>query len=339
MRVLVTGGCGYIGSHTVVALQEAGHTAVVFDNLCNSDKVVLDRIGQITGAVPLFVQGDVRDEDLVYSVLQREKCEAVLHFAGLKAVGESVEKPLAYYHCNVYGGVQLFSAMVRAGVLKCVFSSSATVYGVPQFLPYTEQHPLAPTNPYGETKRVVEDMLRHLCMSRPEASAVLLRYFNPVGAHVSGLIGENPQGVPNNLMPFVAQVAVGRREALTVMGNDYPTHDGTGVRDYIHVMDLAKAHVDALRVVAQSTGCVAVNVGCGRGYSVLDLVKAFEKASGKQIPCVTGPRRFGDIAEFYADPSLARSLLNWQAERGIDTMCEDTWRWQSMNPYGFLKPS
>jgi UDP-glucose 4-epimerase len=337
MRVLLTGGCGYIGSHTCVALLEAGHEVVVVDNLCNSDRPVLDQIHAITGKTPAFVEGDIRDASLLRDVLRQFKCEVVMHFAGLKAVGESAQKPLEYYANNVYGSMQLFSAMLQAGVSKCVFSSSATVYGEPQFLPYTESHPLKPTNTYGETKRVVEDMLQSVVQAHPSWSAVLLRYFNPVGAHSSGLIGENPQGVPNNLMPYVAQVAVGRREKLVVMGNDYPTPDGTGVRDYIHVMDLAQAHVAALNVVSKQQGCFPVNVGCGQGHSVLEVVKAFEKASGKQVPYEVGPRRAGDLATYYANPSYAHVLLDWKATRGLDEMCEDTWRWQQKYPYGFKK--
>ncbi len=332
--ILVTGGAGYIGSHTCVELLEAGHRVVVYDNFSNSYPEAVDRVRQIAGDDCHLSEGDIRDQARLEATLEEHGCDAVIHFAGLKAVGESVEKPLDYYDNNVIGTHRLLRAMQTTGVKTLVFSSSATVYGDPQRLPLTEAHPLSATNPYGRTKLMIEDMLRDLFQSAPEWKIAILRYFNPVGAHASGLIGEDPQGIPNNLMPFVAQVAVGRRERLNVWGNDYPTPDGTGVRDYIHVVDLAKGHLCALDKLAEP-GCLAVNLGTGRGYSVLEVVRAFEQASGRPIPLTMAPRRAGDVASCYADPELAANLLGWRAERDITAMCADHWRWQKQNPQGY----
>jgi len=334
MSILVTGGAGYIGSHTCVQLLQAGHEVVVFDNFSNSHPEALNRIEQITGRKPILVQGDIRDQAAIESALRQHQCQAVIHFAGLKAVGESVEKPLLYYDNNVVGTHRLLAAMQNCGVTTLVFSSSATVYGEPQRLPLTEDHPLSATNPYGRSKLVIEDMLRDVYRAHPDWRMAILRYFNPVGAHESGLIGEDPQGTPNNLMPYVAQVAVGRREFLNVWGNDYPTPDGTGVRDYIHVVDLAAGHLKALEALDRPQ-CIAVNLGTGVGYSVLDVVKAFEAASGQPVPYRIGPRRPGDVAACYADPRLAIQLLGWKAERDLAAMCQDHWRWQKHNPQGY----
>jgi len=332
--LLVTGGAGYIGSHACVCFLQAGFRVVVYDNFSNSQPEALQRISRIAGGELVTVEGDVRDQPCLEQTLKTYSCQAVIHFAGLKAVGESVEKPLDYYDNNVIGSHRLLQAMLAAGVKTLVFSSSATVYGDPQFLPYTEDHPLAPTNPYGRTKFMVEEMLRDLHRAQPDWKIAILRYFNPVGAHESGLIGEDPRGIPNNLMPFVAQVAVGRRDHLNVWGNDYPTPDGTGVRDYIHVVDLAEGHLRALHRLDQP-GCLALNLGTGRGLSVLDVVRAFEQASGRSIPINFAPRRPGDLASYYADPTLAESLLGWQATRDLATMCADQWRWQEHNPQGY----
>jgi UDP-glucose 4-epimerase len=332
--ILVTGGTGYIGSHTVVELINRGESVLVLDNLCNSSPKVLDRIEAICGKRPAFVQGDIRDKAFLASVFAAHEIAAVVHFAGLKAVGESVALPLMYYDNNVVGTQALLAAMAEAGVRRLVFSSSATVYGDPLSVPIREDFPLQATNPYGRTKLMIEDMMRDLAVSDPRWQIALLRYFNPVGAHASGLIGENPNGIPNNLMPFVAQVAVGQRAELSVFGSDYPTPDGTGVRDYIHVVDLAQGHLAALDALARQEGAFAVNLGTGQGYSVLDMVRAFEKASGKKVPYKLVDRRPGDVATCYADPARARELLGWQAVRGIDAMCADTWKWQSMNPQG-----
>ncbi len=333
--ILVTGGAGYIGSHTCVELLQAGQDVVVFDNFSNSHPEALKRVQQITGRAVQLVEGDIRDHAALCALFAARPIDSVIHFAGLKAVGESVEKPLDYYDNNVIGTHRLLRAMQNCGVRTLVFSSSATVYGEPQRLPLTEDHPLSATNPYGRTKLVIEDMLRDFHRSAPDWRIAILRYFNPVGAHASGLIGEDPQGIPNNLMPFVAQVAVGRREKLSVWGNDYPTPDGTGVRDYIHVVDLAIGHLKALERL-DGPQCFEVNLGTGTGYSVLDVVKAFEKASGRPVPYALCPRRPGDVAACYADPAYAAELLGWRAERGIDAMCADAWRWQSNNPNGFL---
>ena len=311
---------------------------MVFDNFCNSHPEALARVEKITGRKLNVVKGDIRDQGALEEAIRRFNCTAVIHFAGLKAVGESVEKPLDYYDNNVIGTHRLLQAMINCGVKTLVFSSSATVYGEPQFLPLTEQHPLSATNPYGRTKLVIEEMLRDLYRADPSWCIGILRYFNPVGAHESGLIGEDPQGIPNNLMPFVAQVAIGRRECLKVWGNDYPTPDGTGVRDYIHVVDLAKGHLKALQRL-DSPQCYAVNLGTGTGYSVLDVAKAFAEASGRPVPYEIAPRRAGDVAACYAEASYAEQLLDWRAERNLIAMCSDTWRWQSANPTGFCLSS
>ena len=334
MSILVTGGAGYIGSHTCVELLQAGHEVVVFDNFSNSHPEALKRVEHITGRKLSLVQGDIRDQSDIEIALRQHQCQAVVHFAGLKAVGESVEKPLLYYDNNVIGTHRLLAAMQNCGVSTLVFSSSATVYGEPKRLPLTEDHPLSATNPYGRSKLVVEDMLRDVYHAQPNWRIAILRYFNPVGAHESGLIGEDPQGIPNNLMPYVAQVAVGRREYLNVWGNDYPTHDGTGVRDYIHVVDLAKGHLRALEALDRPQ-CIEVNLGTGVGYSVLDVVKAFEVASDQPVSFRIGPRRPGDVAACYADPQLAMQLLGWKAERDLAAMCQDHWRWQKNNPQGY----
>jgi UDP-glucose 4-epimerase len=332
--IFVTGGAGYIGSHTCVELLNAGQDVLVFDNFSNSHPESLKRVESITGRKIQLVEGDIRDQTALEEALRRFGCTSVIHFAGLKAVGESVEKPLEYYDNNVIGTHRLLLAMGNCGVKRLVFSSSATVYGEPQRLPLTEDHPLSATNPYGRTKLIIEDMLRDLHRSDPPWQIGILRYFNPVGAHASGLIGEDPQGIPNNLMPFVAQVAVGRREQLKVWGCDYPTPDGTGVRDYIHVVDLAIGHLKALARLREPQ-CFEVNLGTGTGYSVLDVVKAFEQACGRPVPYELAPRRPGDVAACYADPAFAAELLGWRAERGIEAMCVDAWRWQSGNPNGF----
>jgi len=327
--ILVTGGTGFIGSHTAVVLQQAGYHVLILDNLCNSTTGVLDAIATITGIRPDFVQGDVRDAPLLDSVFASHTIAAVLHFAGLKAVGESTTMPLAYYDNNVHGSVQLLQAMQRAGVRTLVFSSSATVYGDPQKLPLTEDHPRSATNPYGHTKLVVEDILENLYNSQPDWRIARLRYFNPVGAHPSGLMGEAPQGTPNNLMPFVAQVAVGQRDSVKVFGNDYDTPDGTGVRDYIHVMDLAEGHVHALKYCLNAgQDLLTVNLGTGVGYSVLDMIHAFERASGKSIAYDIAGRRPGDIAACWADTELAFQKLGWRAQKSIQDMCDDAWRWE-----------
>jgi UDP-glucose 4-epimerase len=333
--IFVSGGAGYIGSHTCVELLNAGHEVTVFDNFCNSQPEALARVQRITGKKPTLVQGDIRDSATLVAALRSSGASAVIHFAGLKAVGESVQNPLTYYDNNVVGTVRLLQAMLVCSVKTLVFSSSATVYGDPQYLPLTEDHPLSTTNPYGQTKLVIEEMLRDLYRSDPSWRLSILRYFNPVGAHASGLIGEDPQGTPNNLLPFVAQVAVGRREFLNVWGNDYATPDGTGVRDYIHVVDLALGHLKALERLQQHAECRAINLGTGVGYSVLDMVRAFEQASGKPVQYKVAPRRAGDIAACYADPAQALALLGWRAERGLEAMCADAWRWQSGNPNGY----
>ena len=335
MTILVTGGAGYIGSHTCVELLAAGEEVVVFDNLSNSHPEALRRVEQITGRTLAVVEGDIRDQAALEAALRRYGCRSVIHFAGLKAVGESAEKPLAYYDNNVIGTHRLLSAMQNCGVDTLVFSSSATVYGEPQQLPLTEDHPLSATNPYGRTKLFIEEMLRDFHAANPSWRIGILRYFNPVGAHDSGLIGEDPQGIPNNLMPFVAQVAVGRREQLQVWGSDYPTHDGTGVRDYIHVIDLALGHLKALERLNEPQ-CFSVNLGTGIGYSVLDVIKAFEVASERNVPYQLSQRRPGDVATCYANPGLAERLLGWKAERNLSAMCRDHWRWQQRNPQGYV---
>jgi len=332
--ILVTGSAGYIGSHTLVQLLEAGHEAVVVDNFCNSHAVSLSRVQEIAGRPLSLVRGDIRDKDLLREVFASHAIDAVIHFAGLKAVGESQENPAIYYDNNVVGSLSLVQVMAEAGVKLMVFSSSATVYGDQEGQgQYSEEASLAPTNVYGRTKRMVEDLLRDVAASDPAWRVVLLRYFNPVGAHPSGLIGEDPNGIPNNLMPFVAQVAVGKRARLRVFGDDYPTPDGTGLRDYIHVEDLARGHLAALN--AFSAGVMAVNLGTGRPYSVLEMVSAFERASGQPVPYEVVQRRSGDAAVCFADAQKARRILGWQADLGIDRMCEDAWRWQQKNPDGY----
>ncbi len=333
--LLVTGGAGYIGSHTCVELLQAGYGVVVADNLCNSRREVFGRIERIAGRAVTFHECDVRDAAALRGIFGEHAIDAVLHFAGLKAVGESVDRPIEYYDNNVGGTLALCRAMAEAGVRKLVFSSSATVYGDPDAVPVREDHPLRPTNPYGHSKAMIETILQDLFRSDPAWKIALLRYFNPVGAHESGLIGEDPGGVPNNLLPFIAQVAVGRREALNVYGNDYPTPDGTGVRDYIHVVDLARGHLAALEKLATTSEVLSVNLGTGRGYSVLEMVEAFRRASGRDIPYRIVARRPGDVAACYADPALAARLLGWRAERGLERICRDAWRWQSMNPDGY----
>ncbi|MGL4381765.1 MAG: UDP-glucose 4-epimerase GalE [Vibrio sp.] len=335
MKVLVTGGMGYIGSHTCIQMIQAGIKPVILDNLYNSKATVLARIEQVTGVRPQFVAGDVRDQTLLVEVMQQQQIEAVIHFAGLKAVGESVQKPLEYYDNNVHGSLVLVAAMREAGVKSLIFSSSATVYGDPASVPITESFPTSATNPYGRSKLMVEECLNDFQRANPDWSITLLRYFNPVGSHPSGLLGEDPQGIPNNLMPFVAQVAVGRREHLSVFGSDYPTKDGTGVRDYIHVMDLADGHIAALQKVGTQAGLHIYNLGTGKGYSVLEMVKAFETAAGRAVPYQLVERRAGDIAECWADPTKAAQQLGWQATRTLDEMTQDTWRWQSNNPQGY----
>lgn len=333
--ILVTGGAGYIGSHTCVELLEAGYRVVVFDNLSNSKPAAMERVEQITGKSLDFIQGDIRDRAALDAAFGGQGIDAVIHFAGLKAVGESVEKPLEYYDNNVAGTVTLLEAMRDADVKNIVFSSSATVYGDPASLPIREDFPLSATNPYGRSKLIIEDILRDLYKADAAWNIGILRYFNPVGAHESGLIGEDPNDIPNNLMPYISQVAVGKLEQLSVFGDDYPTHDGTGVRDYIHVVDLARGHIKALEKLAQAPGRVTYNLGTGTGYSVLDMVKAFEQASGNKVAYQIAGRRAGDIAACYADPELARRELGWEAEFGVEAMCIDTWRWQSNNPEGY----
>ena len=334
MNILVTGGAGYIGSHTCVALLEAGHQVTVIDNLCNSNADVLTRVQALAGRSLRFVHGDIRSRDDLARAFAGG-IGAVIHFAALKAVGESCAQPLAYFDNNISGTIMLMQAMQAAGVERLVFSSSATVYGQPDHVPVKEDAPLRVTNPYGRTKLVMEDLIRDWCASRPELSAVLLRYFNPVGAHPSGQIGEDPRGIPNNLMPYIAQVASGQRERLHVFGNDYPTPDGTGIRDYLHVMDLADAHVKALDYATTHTGCEAFNLGTGQGHSVLELVRAFEHASGRKIPCTITQRRPGDVAEIWANPARAMQVLGWAAQYDLAAMCADTWRWQRDNPTGY----
>jgi UDP-glucose 4-epimerase len=335
--VLVAGGAGYIGSHTTVQLLDSGFDVVVLDNLSNSHKTSLDRVKQITGREVTFVQADVRDRAALRDVFASFPITSVIHFAALKAVGESQSQPLRYYDNNISGSLCLFEEMQRAGVWSVVFSSSATVYGDQGTGQYREDALLAPMSVYGRTKRMVEDILRDLVASEAKWQVALLRYFNPVGAHPSGLIGEDPNGIPNNLMPFIAQVAVGKREKLSVFGNDYPTPDGTGLRDYIHVQDLAAGHLAALNALEQITldTPLTVNLGTGQPYSVLEMVNAFAAAAGKPVPYEVVDRRAGDVAVCYADPGLAKELLGWQAKLGIDAMCRDTWRWQQMNPDGY----
>lgn len=335
MLVLVTGGMGYIGSHTCIQMIAAGMTPIIFDNLYNSKSSVLDRIEEVSGQRPIFIEGDIRDKGVLDKVFNQYNIESVIHFAGLKAVGESVSMPLEYYDNNVNGSYVLVSAMRDAGVKSLIFSSSATVYGDPASTPILENFPTSATNPYGRSKLIVEECLTDFQQANPDWSITLLRYFNPVGSHPSGRLGEDPQGIPNNLMPFVSQVAVGRREFLSVFGSDYPTIDGTGVRDYIHVMDLADGHLAALNHVGKKSNLHIYNLGTGKGNSVLEMVVAFEKASGKSIPYKLVDRRPGDIAECWADPAKAKVDLNWVATRTLNDMTQDTWRWQSNNPEGY----
>jgi UDP-glucose 4-epimerase len=335
MKILVTGGAGYIGSHTVLELLQVGHKVVVIDNLCNSKKESLRRVQEITGRPVEFHRIDLLDKPALAALFAGTRIDAVIHFAGLKAVGESVKIPLHYYHNNLTGTFNLCEVMAGADCRNLVFSSSATVYGDPATLPINEDFPLSATNPYGRTKLFLEQVLRDLNVADPAFNIALLRYFNPVGAHESGRIGEDPNGIPNNLFPYIAQVATGKLETLSVYGNDYPTPDGSGVRDYIHVTDLAVGHLRALEKLASNPGVVTYNLGTGRGYSVLEMIAAFEKASGKKIATRMAGRRPGDIAACYANPAKARTELGWTATRGIDEMCADTWRWQSQNPNGF----
>lgn len=333
--ILVTGGAGYIGSHTVVQLIAAGHDLLILDNFSNSSPKVLDRIFAISGCRPQVIEGDIRDPVLLKRIFSEYPIDAVIHFAGLKAVGESVAQPIRYFDNNVVGSLRLFEAMAEANIKTLVFSSSATVYGDPHAVPICEDFPLQATNPYGRTKLQIEEMLHDISRADPAWRIALLRYFNPVGAHPSGLIGEDPQGIPNNLMPYVTQVAVGRRAELGVFGNDYPTPDGTGVRDYIHVVDLARGHLAALDALVKAEELITVNLGTGRGYSVLDVVSAFERASGKPVPYQILPRRAGDVASCFADPAVAFERLGWRAEFDLDDMCRDSWRWQEGNPEGY----
>lgn len=335
MKVLVTGGAGFIASHTDVELLNAGYDVVVVDNLYNANEEALQRVEKITGKPITFYKEDIRNFDGLLEIFQKEKPEAVIHFAGLKAVGESCREPLKYFDNNFNGTVNLLRVMDQCNVKNLVFSSSATVYGIPKVVPITEDSPLSVLNPYGRTKLVIEDMLRDIYASDNSWNVILLRYFNPIGAHESGLIGEDPQGIPNNLLPYVAKVAVGELECINVFGDDYDTPDGTGVRDYIHVVDLAIGHIKALEKLQTKPGLVTYNLGTGTGYSVLDIIHNFEKACGKKLPYKITARRPGDAATCYADPSKALKELGWKAERGIDKMCEDAWRWQSNNPKGY----
>ena len=334
MKLLITGGAGYIGSHTCVELLNAGHEVTVVDNLANSKSAALERVREITGKALTFHRIDLLDRDALDAVFAEERPDGVIHFAGLKAVGESVEKPLEYYHNNIVGTINLLEMMRKYDAKRLVFSSSATVYGDPASVPITEEFPLSVTNPYGRTKLMIEDILRDLYRSDNTWSIVILRYFNPVGAHESGRIGEDPAGIPNNLMPYISQVAAGKLKRLRVFGSDYPTPDGTGVRDYIHVVDLAKGHIAALKKLG-ANGIYTYNLGTGRGYSVLDAVKAFEKANEIEIPYDIVDRRPGDIAECYADPALAERELGWRAEKDLVDMCRDAWNWQKNNPDGY----
>ena len=332
MRILVTGGTGYIGSHTCIELLKNGYEVVIIDNLINSKESVVGKIEKLSGKSVKFYKCDILDEEGMDRVFSEQKIDAVIHFAGLKAVGESVAKPITYYHNNITGTLLLCRVMRKHGCKNIVFSSSATVYGAPKSVPIKEDFPLSTTNPYGSTKLMIENILRDIYVSDNEWNITLLRYFNPIGAHESGLIGEEPNGIPNNLMPYIVKVAAGQLPYLNVFGNDYPTHDGTGVRDYIHVCDLAVGHIKAL----ENLGGVRVyNLGTGRGYSVLDIVKAFEKANGVKVPYIIKDRRPGDIAECYADPTKAKELLGWTAQKNLEDMCRDAWRWQTQNPNGY----
>ncbi len=335
MNILLTGGAGYIGSHTAVELIGRGDEVIIVDDLSNSKLECLNRVEKITGVKPKFYQYDVADKALLTKVFDENKIDSVVHFAGFKAVGESVAKPLMYYKNNLNTTLTLLEVMAEHNVNSIIFSSSATVYGVPERVPLTEDMKTSCTNPYGWTKLFIEQILKDAAHANPELSVVLLRYFNPIGAHESGLIGEDPEGIPNNLMPYIAQVAVGKLDHLNVFGNDYPTHDGTGVRDYIHVVDLAKGHAAAIDYSAKHKGVEIANLGTGIGYSVLDIVKAFEKANGVKVPYVIAPRRAGDVAECYADPKKALADFGWKAEKTLEDMCRDSWRWQSNNPSGY----
>jgi UDP-glucose 4-epimerase len=337
MNILVTGGAGYIGSHTCVELLKAGYDVIVMDNLSNSKEESLERVQEISGKKLIFQKIDLLDSLALQTLFEVYHIDAVIHFAGLKAVGESVADPLRYYQNNVRGSLALFEAMNQAQVRKIVFSSSATVYGEPQSVPLREDFPLSATNPYGRSKLMIEDILRDLYKSDNRWDIALLRYFNPVGAHSSGRIGEDPLGIPNNLLPYIAKVAVGKLPEVLVFGADYPTPDGTGIRDYIHVVDLAVGHIKALEILERNPGLVTYNLGTGRGYSVLEVIRSFEAASGKKIPYRVVERRPGDVAASYADPNLAEQALNWKAQRNIDQMCADVWRWQSLNPEGYKK--
>ena len=335
MNVLITGGAGYIGSHTALEFLMAGYQVSVIDNLINSKKESIIRLQEISNRKVTFFSDDLLDKPALEEIFKNNQYDAVIHFAGLKAVGESVEKPLLYYHNNITGTLNLLECMQKYHVKKIVFSSSATVYGNPHKVPIKEDFPVQPTNPYGKTKLMIEDILKDLHISDPQWDIALLRYFNPIGAHISGKIGEDPNGIPNNLLPYIAQVAVGKLTKLNVFGNDYNTPDGTGVRDYIHVVDLAQGHLKALQKLNTRPGVVTYNLGTGKGYSVLEIIEAFQEASGIKIPYDIVARRAGDVASIYADPSLANNELNWSADKDILTMCRDTWNWQSQNPEGF----
>ncbi|MEP1229344.1 MAG: UDP-glucose 4-epimerase GalE [Litorimonas sp.] len=334
MSILITGGAGFIGSHSCVEFLEAGHDIVIYDNFENSNPIAVQRIEMITGQNVPCVKGDIRNQAHLEDVMRKHNCHSVVHFAGLKAVGESTQIPLSYYENNVQGTISLLKAMQVCGIYKCIFSSSATVYGTPEFLPYTEEHPLRTINPYGRTKLMIEDILRDLHASDAAWSIAILRYFNPVGAHKSGLIGEDPQGVPNNLMPFITQVATGHREKLSIFGGDYETRDGSGVRDYIHVVDLAQGHLAAYDFL-QTSGCTAINLGTGQGHSVLEVVKAFEHASKRKIAYEIMPRRAGDLPEFFAQTDFAYKTLGWRVKKDLTDMCKDAWNWASKNPRGY----
>lgn len=335
MAILVTGGTGFIGSHTLVELLGEGYDLVVIDNFCNSKPCVIERVERITGKSFKFYQVDLLDAESLDKVFEENDIDSVIHFAGLKAVGESVREPIRYYHNNITGTLNLCTSMLRHGVNRIVFSSSATVYGAPETVPIKEDFPLSTTNPYGQTKLVIERILADIAQANPDWSVSVLRYFNPIGAHKSGLIGENPKGLPNNLLPYITQVGIGELDHLSIFGNDYPTPDGTGVRDYIHVVDLARAHIAALRRAMKVSGTEYYNVGTGIGYSVLDIVKAYESTTGARIPYVIVERRPGDVAESYSDPTKAYELLGWKAEYGIEDMCRDAYNWQTKNPNGY----
>ena len=336
MKILVTGGAGFIGSHTVVELQQAGYDVVVLDNLCNASEKSLQRVEAITGKKVPFYRADILDREALEEIFSKESIDAVIHFAGLKAVGESVQKPWEYYENNIAGTLTLVDVMRKHNVKNIIFSSSATVYGNPAFIPITEECPKGQcTNPYGWTKSMLEQILSDIQKADPEWNVILLRYFNPIGAHKSGTIGENPNGIPNNLMPYITQVAIGRRERLTVFGDDYDTPDGTGVRDYIHVVDLAEGHLCAIRYAQAHTGCEVFNLGTGRGVSVLEMVHTFSEVNNVPVPYVIGPRRAGDLATVYADPAKAKQILGWEAKKTLADMCRDSWRWQTRNPSGY----